>query len=638
MHTHDILKKYWGYSAFRPLQEEVINAVLQSKDTLALMPTGGGKSICFQVPGLLLEGICIVVSPLIALMKDQVYNLKKKGIKAAAIHAGLSLKEIDIILDNCIYGDYKFLYVSPERLETELFLERFKRMHVNLIAVDEAHCISQWGYDFRPSYLKIADIRSELPEIPILALTASATKQVVADIQEKLHFKATICFQKSFNRANLTYLVLDVDDKYRKLLEIIRKVKGSGLIYVRNRKKTKDIATFLKENKQHADHYHAGLPMALRAKKQEAWLKGQNKIMVCTNAFGMGIDKPDVRFIIHWEIPDSIEAYYQEAGRAGRDEQLAYAVTLYNQSDDLIIQQRIKDNYPDMSVVKNIYNALGSYFKLAVGGGAEVSYNFDIAEFSDIYNFKPAAVYYSLRYLQQEGWLTLSEAFYSRSRLKIIISKQDFYKFEVENRKYEPLIRAILRMYGGVYDDFVKINEGDLAIALSANIQVISKMLTYLKNSNIIFYEAAKDQPQLTFLHARVTNNNLQLNQKFYKTRIKIEVEKMQEALKYAKQQDICRNIFILRYFGEKDALPCGKCDVCKKEKNYQLTHTEFLQIKDLILNYLKITSSSLKDLVSTIEQNELKVLSIIRRLKEEGLIIEEGDFLVIKKKNENNI
>jgi len=420
MDKKQILIKYWGYSSFRPLQEQIIDSVLAGQDALALMPTGGGKSICFQVPSLISEGVCIVITPLIALMKDQVSQLDKRGIKAVAIFSGMNLREIDIALDNCVYGDKKFLYVSPERLETEMFQERIKKMNVSLIAVDEAHCISQWGYDFRPSYLRIAEIKDILPNVPILALTATATPTVVEDIQDKLLFSKRNVFKMSFERTNLSYQVEYSEDKYNRLLKYIDANPGSAIIYVRNRRKTKEIATFLLNNKYSCHFYHAGLTTEERDRKQKEWISSKVRIMVSTNAFGMGIDKADVRLVVHMDVPDSLEAYFQEAGRAGRDGNSALAVLLYHRSDVMDLDRNFEMKYPEIDFIKDIYNVLGNYFQLAVGSGAGESYEFVLADFIKMYNLNPLLTYNSIKYLEKEGYLFLSEAISRPSKLMFI--------------------------------------------------------------------------------------------------------------------------------------------------------------------------------------------------------------------------
>jgi len=462
MNKTELLKQYWGFDTFRPLQEDIIDAVLNGQDALALLPTGGGKSLCFQLPALLQEGICIVVSPLIALMKDQVENLKAKGIQAIAIYAGMGKREIDILLDNCIYGNIKFLYLSPERLLSPLVKERLAYMKVNLFAIDEAHCISQWGYDFRPPYLLLKDLREIHPEVPIIALTATATKFVRQDIVEKLELKVPQIFVKSFARRNLSYVVMDLEDKYGKLLDVLKNVKGSGLIYVRNRRETTEVALFLKRNHIAADFYHAGLEKNERSLKQEAWKQNKIRVMVATNAFGMGIDKPDVRFVIHLDLPESLEAYYQEAGRAGRDELKAFAVLLANKSDRLALETKYKDNFPNIEEIKKTYHYLGSYYQLAYGAGQGISFPFDLADFCKRFKLSVLKTIAALKFLEHDGYLTLSENIFLQSRLMFMQSHEDVYRFQIENSGYDALIKTVLRAYGGSFDQYVKVNENEI--------------------------------------------------------------------------------------------------------------------------------------------------------------------------------
>ncbi|MFT6148003.1 MAG: ATP-dependent DNA helicase RecQ, partial [Saprospiraceae bacterium] len=447
MTPQEVLKKFWGFDNFRSMQLEIIKSVLDGKDTLALLPTGGGKSICFQIPALCQEGICIVVSPLIALMKDQVHNLNKRGIPAVAIYSGMHYREIDRVFDNCAYGKIKFLYLSPERLMTDLAQERIKKMNVNLIAIDEAHCISQWGYDFRPPYLEIAKIRILHPKVPFLALTATATPEVVTDIQERLEFKTENVFQKSFRRDNLAYVVLNDEGKLEKMLSILQKVKGSSVVYVRNRKKTKEAAQFLQLNNIYADFYHAGLTNDVRSKKQDAWINNQTRVMVSTNAFGMGIDKPDVRTVIHLTLPDSLEAYFQEAGRAGRDGNRAFSILLYSETDKVELERQFEQSYPAFSEIKQVYRALGSYFQLAIGSGLGESFDFDLIEFCRHYKFKVVETFNALKILMHEGWLFMTEAVYVPSSLMVKATKEDLYDYKLRNKGFENLITTILRTY-----------------------------------------------------------------------------------------------------------------------------------------------------------------------------------------------
>src|SRR6201996_9595494 len=463
MTIQEILKTYWNHDSFRPMQEDIIQSVLLGHDTLALLPTGGGKSVCFQVPALAKEGICIVVSPLIALMKDQVENLKEKGIEAVAIVSGMSKREVDLALDNCIYSPVKFLYLSPERLLSELVRERIRYMKVNLIAVDEAHCISQWGYDFRPPYLHIADLRDIHPEVPVLALTATATEDVREDIQQKLRFKNGVIYKKSFARKSISYVVQNEENKFRKLLDIARGVKGSGIVYVRSRKECAEIAKFYNDNGIRADYYHAGLTPDERSKKQESWKTNQTRIMVATNAFGMGIDKPDVRFVIHKDLPESLEAYYQEAGRAGRDEQKAYAVLLYNQSDRFKLERKFELAFPTIDEIKKVYHNLGNYFQLAYDAGGGISFDLDIGDFCSRYKLDPIKTLNALKFLEQDEYLAFSESVFLPSRFRFEVFNEQLYNFQIQNPGWDPFIKTLLRSYGGAFENYVRLKEFDVS-------------------------------------------------------------------------------------------------------------------------------------------------------------------------------
>ena len=499
MHPKEVLKKYWDYDSFRPLQEEIIAAVLEGRDTLALLPTGGGKSLCFQVPALCKEGICLVVSPLIALMKDQVKNLVNNGIRATAIYTGMHPKEIDRILDNCVHGKIDFLYLSPERLSSPLALERIKRMNVGLIAIDEAHCISQWGYDFRPAYLNIAEIRNELPKTPLIALTATATKPVVADIQEKLLFrKHSKVFQKSYLRDNLAYVVIHVEAKQQKMLDILQKVTGSALVYVRNRRAARDTAWFLHHNGISADYYHAGRSGDIRAQVQDNWIENKVRVIVATNAFGMGIDKPDVRLVIHLSLPDSLEAYFQEAGRAGRDGSKSFAVLLFNASDPLKLEELYQKTYPSLKEIKRTYQALGSHFQLAIGSGLGLTFDFNISDFVRTYQLDPYRAIQAIKILMKEQLIHLSESFFSPSRLQITASKETLYDYLLRNKKMETLLKVILRSYQGSFNHPVRIKEHQLATFLSISKTDLVQMLSRLHRDDIIEYIPQKDSPQLS--------------------------------------------------------------------------------------------------------------------------------------------
>lgn len=624
-----ILTQHWGYSKFRPLQEDIIRSVMDGKDTLALMPTGGGKSITFQVPAMAMEGICIVITPLIALMKDQVENLLQRKIKAIAIYSGMTSNEIDIALDNCIYGNVKFLYISPERISTDLFKTRVKYMKVNLIAIDEAHCISEWGYDFRPSYMKIADLRSLVENVPFLALTATAIPKVVDDIQDKLLFKEKNVFRKSFERKNIIYLVRHVDDKNKYLIETINKVKGSGIIYERNRKKTRETALFLRQNHISADFYHAGLDLEKRNKKQNEWKSGKTKVMVATNAFGMGIDKSDVRFVIHTDLPDSIEAYFQEAGRGGRDEKKAVAVLLYNESDKLKAERRISTSFPEIKEIKAVYQALCNYFKIPYGGGKGMSYDFIISDFSKNYNFNILNIYSSLNFLQREGYIVLTDELNSLSKLHFLANRDDLYKFQIANAKYDNFIKLLLRSYTGLFSDYVKIDEQSLAKKANSDIKLIYKYLNNLKSLGVVNYIPKKQNPFIVFTEERLDDKSLHISKENYNFRKTRYIERMDAMLNYAASNNKCRSQILLSYFGEKSPDRCGQCDVCTRRNELDLSKYEFDLILDDIKEKLKSDLISLDDLMASLETNEEKNLKVIQWLLDNEKIIKTTDGLL---------
>ncbi len=600
---HQILIKYWGHSSFRPLQEEIIQSVLNGNDTLALLPTGGGKSVCFQVPALVMEGICIVVSPLIALMKDQVQNLNKKGIKAIGVYSGMSKNEIDIAFDNCVYGDLKFLYISPERLVTDLFRARFKKMKVSLIAVDEAHCVSQWGYDFRPPYLKIAEIRKFFPQVPLLALTATATDNVVKDIQQKLLFKKENVFKKSFERKNLTYVAINEEDKLNRLLRAITKVSGSAIVYVRNRRKTKEIAQFLVKNKISASFYHAGLEQKDRDEKQQAWLKGQKRVMVATNAFGMGIDKPNVRLVVHMDLPDSLEAYFQEAGRAGRDEKPAYSVLLFNNADVIDLKHSIEVSYPEIDNIKNVYQALGNYFQLATGSGQDSSFDFDIAKFLSTYKFSTVLIYNCIKFLERDGYILSTTSLNEPSRINISLNREDLYRFQVQNPFYDQVIKTILRSYTGIFTEFVKINETDLSKRLDIKREKLIEILLQLHKLNIIRYSPQKQMPQIIYCQARLDIKDIVISANHYTERKEEAIKRIDSVINYVTSNNKCRSLILLSYFGEKDAKRCGQCDVCLERNKAELSEFEFDEIIKQLKPILTENHYTIKELIPLLKR-----------------------------------
>ena len=622
-----ILLKHWGYSSFRPLQEEIIQSVLDGKDTLALLPTGGGKSVCFQVPALALDGICIVISPLIALMKDQVDNLKKRGIPAAAIYSGMHPDEIDIILGNCRFGNTKLLYISPERLATAKMRESLKQMKVKLLAVDEAHCVSQWGYDFRPPYLQIANIRSMLPGTPVLALTATATSKVVKDIQQKLDFKKENVFQRSFERKNLTYLVVREEDKFKRLLKIVNKVKGPGIIYVRNRRQTKDIAEFLQKNRISADFYHAGLDSKTRDQRQSAWINEDKRIIVSTNAFGMGIDKPNVRLVIHLDLPDSIEAYFQEAGRAGRDEKRAYAVLLYETADILDSRHNLELSYPELKTIRDVYQALGNFFQLPVGMGKDLQFDFDLAAFAGQYNFQAVIVFNCLKFLEKEGFVMLTEGFHHPSKIYIKAGKEELYRYQVEHESFDHFIKTMLRSYSGILSGFVNFSEPELARRSNLSIEKVVGKLNHLAKLQIIDYVPQTDKPQVIFMQERLDSRDLSISHENYRDRFKDAERRLEKMTGYVEKNNKCRSQALLAYFGECDTKRCGMCDVCIERNKISLNEMEFDSIVAKIKPLLKISPSSLDDIVIAADPiHEDKVIRVVQWLVDNEKIILDSE------------
>jgi ATP-dependent DNA helicase RecQ len=598
------------------MQEEIINSVMEGKDTLALLPTGGGKSICFQVPTMAREGLCIVVTPLIALMKDQVENLKKKGIKAVAIYSGMHVSEIEQAINNCMFGEVKFLYLSPERLETERITQNIEKMNVSLLAVDEAHCISQWGYDFRPAYLNINLIRAYLPNIPVLALTATATSNVAEDIQDKLNFRENNLFQQSFERKNLTYVVQFEEDKLNRLLKIINNLKGSGIVYLRSRKRTVEVADFLKKNNISAGYYHAGLDRSSRELRQNSWISGETSVMVSTNAFGMGIDKPNVRFVVHLDIPDSLEAYFQEAGRAGRDGKNAYAVLLYEKADVLESQQFLLAQYPEIKIIKQVYQAMGNYFQLAIGSGKDQSYDFDMNNFCSNYNLSYQTVMNSLKFLEKEGYLLLLEMSDSDSKIFFTASKEDLYKFQVENEKYDKFIKVLLRSYSGIFTEFTKINEEDIARRTNLKSEEIGKQLTQLEKFNILIYKKKKSRPQIIYLTERIDSNNLYISNDTYKIRKETAEDRLNAVINYIQNDNKCRSIQLLKYFDEEQSKRCGKCDVCIERNKIELSELEFDTVVKKIKPALQVSSLTIEEIAAVVPQvNDDKIIKVVQWL-----------------------
>ena len=602
---HEILQRYWGYTSFRPGQEDAIRSVLAGHDTLLLLPTGGGKSVCFQVPALATGKICIVVTPLIALMKDQVDQLKRRGIKAAAIHTGMTRREIDIVLDNCIYGGISFLYVSPERLATDLMIERAKKMNVGLLAIDEAHCISQWGYDFRPAYLKIPDFRMLLPGVPVMALTATATAEVQEDILDKLSMRGANVFRQTFARSNLSYSVFKTETKETKLLRLLGSVEGSAIIYVKTRKRTTLIANWLTTQGIRASSYHAGLAAPERSGRQQEWIADRTRVVVATNAFGMGIDKANVRMVIHWDLPESLEAYYQEAGRAGRDGLKAYAVALYNDHDLAQLRSAILQKYPSSDFVKRVYQALANYFQIPVGGGYLAGYDFDLDKFCATYDLPRTEAFQAIRFLEREGFILLNEAFDSPSRVKMLVDKIALYDFQLRNFNYDPFIKRLLRFYGGeIFTSYVHVSEETLAKSLKCPVEEVYKGFGFLAARNIIDYEKRKDMPQIQLLTERYDASSLPIQAAAVKKRKEKDTAKTEAVVHYASHPGQCRSIMLLQYFDEKDASYCGICDHCLQRKKAGRQHTG--TVSDIIHAFLSVNGKAppniLRDLFPEME------------------------------------
>lgn len=623
----DVLYDYWGFSSFRPVQEDIVEAVVEGKDVLALMPTGGGKSICFQVPALVKEGICIVVSPLIALMKDQVEGLQAKGIRAAMIFSGMNSREIDITLDNCIYGNVKLLYISPERIKTEIFRERVRQMKVNLIAVDEAHCVSQWGYDFRPAYLGIISLRELLPEVPCIALTATATLNVKQDIIDKLGLSTPAVFQKSFVRNNLSYSVFEEEDKEGRLIEILRKVPGSAIVYVNRRKSAEQLAKVLNQNRLSAAWYHAGLDVEERHRAQEAWIKGKVRIMVATNAFGMGIDKPDVRLVIHHDLPQNLEAYYQEAGRAGRDEAKAYAVMLYHQSDIETLKRQLEQSHPNREGLKKVYQSLANYYKIAVGSGQFVSFDFVLEDFANAYQIKPLDAFYAIKKLEELGFIQVNDSFYNPSKLYVKLDNKALYAFQIAHEPFDPLIKAILRAYGGdILSGFMAIKEQWLAEMLQIPKNEVVKKLERLHQMDVVIYDKQKDQPQLVFTTPRYDANALPIDKSKIEGRYRTEKLKLERVVAYLENKSLCRTRFLTEYFGEVNYDDCKVCDVClEKRRESKVAHVD-KTLYEFIKAKLQDGPASLESLLKNQSMAGKQELTTMIRLMLDNRILRYDD------------
>lgn len=633
LNIHQILKQYWGFDAFRPLQEDIIHSVLSGHDSLALMPTGGGKSLCYQVPAMGKEGMCLVISPLIALMKDQVENLRKMGITAYSIFSGMSRKEVIHTLETVTNSNCKFLYISPERLETSLFKEYLPGMHINLVAVDEAHCISQWGYDFRPPYLRIAALREELPDVPVLALTASATPDVQKDICDRLSFRQPGIFRQSFERPNLSYSVFKVDSRINKIIEILNNVPGTGIVYCKSRKRTKEISELLQLQNISADYYHAGLSQEERNSKQEAWINNKTRVIVCTNAFGMGIDKPNVRTVIHADVPDCLENYYQEAGRAGRDSKTAYAVLLYDEREIQELQEIPAIRFPSQTDIRTVYRSVANYLQIPAGTGEGEYYDFDLTDFLKKFKINSHTAIYSLKALEQENWLSFNEQVFLPSTVQFTATKDHLYQFEKDNPQLEPVIKSLLRAYGGIFDHTCIISELQVAQLARKDAEEVKKQLLQLHSAGIIDYSPRKDSPQLLLLKNRVKAEELTVNMAAYHKRKEIFQQRVAEMVRYTREDAECRSRMIGVYFGDKDIRSCGICDNCLRQKAVTLTREEFENIHSRIAGILATDKLPVKELMQRMNGiKKEKAWKVIEFLQAENKIeMAESGFLQLK-------
>ncbi|MBO7635388.1 MAG: RecQ family ATP-dependent DNA helicase [Paludibacteraceae bacterium] len=617
---HSVLQKYWGYSSFRPLQEDIIDAAYRGLDVLGLMPTGGGKSITFQVPALCKEGTCLVITPLIALMKDQVDNLRDKGIRALTVYSGMSHNEILQAYDNCILGDYKFLYISPERLATELFLEKVRRMNVSMLVVDESHCISQWGYDFRPSYLKIAEIRSVLPpDVPVLALTATATPDVVEDIQNQLKFRQHLVYKKSFARKNIAYVVRKTDDKVGQMLHILNSVPGTSIVYVRNRKKTKEVADLLRNEGFSADHFHAGLSQESKDKKQEAWKSGECRVIVATNAFGMGIDKPDVRTVIHLDLPDTLEAYFQEAGRAGRDEKKAYAILLYNNSDISKLKKRVSDNFPERDFIVQVYRKLSCYFEIGVDEGAGFMHSFSLMDFCTVFKLPMLQTFSALKILQQAGYVELTDEINQQSKVMFVMTKEELYHQSLDyDPKLDEIINLLLRSYTGLFAEYALIDEVMMSHRLELTRDELYHKLSALSKLGIISYIPGKKSPYIIFCRRRVDDKYVKIGRDVYETRLERFQERIQKVIAYVMDEEHCRSRMLLQYFGEMKSSNCGMCDYCLAKKDEGVSNHEYERLRELVQSLLQSGPVEYRTMISSMACEESHAVYVLRYMQDE--------------------
>lgn len=628
---HGVLKRYWGYDEFRPLQADIINSVLDGKDTLGLMPTGGGKSITFQVPSLIMEGTAIVITPLISLMKDQVDHLRELNIKATYVHSGMTRRETNIALENCIFGNYKFLYVSPERLSSELFLEKFRQMTISMIVVDEAHCISQWGYDFRPAYVNIADIRKIFPSIPVLALTATATPDVVKDIQSKLLFKEENVFTKSFARKNIAYVVRSTDDKNGELFRILNRVKGCAIVYVRNRKRTKEVALDLQACGISADFFHAGLGSEDKNQKQQRWKDDECRVIVATNAFGMGIDKPDVRVVVHMDLPNSPEEYFQEAGRAGRDGKKAYAVVLYSNNDKTKLNKRVADSFPEKEFIIHCYDALCDYYEVAVGSGDGLIKEFDINKFCSIYKFPILTTYNAIKIIELCGYIEYVENVDTSARMMFIVDREELYNWQEQYPNEETVLECAMRSYSGMFSEYAYINEEQLARRTALSQKEVCEALISLSKQKIIHYIPRRQNPYIFFSAPREATKYVHIPKDVYEERKERFAKRIESMITYATHDKKCRQLLLLEYFGERDGKYCGICDNCLKTDNNEVDKREFSEIEAMLKEMLENGAYNISQIVNSIPRDRDKIIEVVRFLVDEDYIIYEEPLYRLK-------
>jgi len=628
----EILKRYWSYNSFRPLQEEIINSVMSKQDTLALLPTGGGKSLCFQIPALMQEGICIVVSPLIALMKDQVENLRNRGVKALVVHSGMSANEVDAALDNAIYGSYKFLYLSPERLRTEMFKTRVSKMNVSFIAVDEAHCISQWGYDFRPDYLLIKEIQEYTGKIPIVALTATATPEVTLDIMNKLGFEKPNLIKGNFERENLSYVVRYTEDKNGSLLRIAKSLNGSGIVYVRERKRAQEIAGFLNSQGISADSYHAGFSSKLRSNKQDQWMSGTISVIVSTNAFGMGIDKGDVRFVCHYDMPESLEAYYQEAGRAGRDGERSFAVLLWNNHDIKRLRQIVKVTFPETEYLSSIYQKLYRFCDIAYGDGKDFVTRFNLKDFAIQYKLHAATAYYAIKYLESEGFLKLTEELNNPSRIMFIVNRDELYGVQLKDEILDTFIKSLLRLYQELFSNYVSIDEEFIARVTRNSVAAISAMLIKLSRMGVIAYIPGAKSPLLIFNLDRESESGFSISKESYTKKLDSFNKRIESVISYANQNTKCRSGYLVEYFGQKEWQKCGICDVCIGKKKMQESAGYQQEVERKLIELLIESPRTLSELTLLLNDDTKYYLELLRNMADRGGIKIEGDIIILIK------